>query len=241
MSKANNTIWSPTCERYVGFIDIMGFKDMVLKLSHEEIYEMMKKIDDTKNRNENISWNKITDKLVKTTNYSDSIMIYSRDNSYNSLHAFICTISAMLDDLFIENIPFKGAIAFGKMTLDTDRSIFFGQPLIDSFLLQEELNFYGVIVHASAEKEMLQFEDKLGSLFLTKYLCPLKNGASYHLTVHPMTSDKALQAVEDREDYESLLIAVHKLRQRTSGYLRRYIDNTEAYIKYVRTNNEDGF
>lgn len=236
MAKLKNNIWLTTCERYVGFIDIMGFKDMVMKLSHESIYEMMKKIDDAKTLNENISWTKITGKLVRTTNYSDSIMIYSKDNSYDSLFSFICTISAMLGDLFIENIPFKGAISFGKMTLDTDRSIFFGQPLIDSFLLQEELNFYGVIVHATAEKEILKFGTKTRALFLTEYLCPLKFGSSYHLTIHPMTSDHYLDSEEDAKEYENLLLSINQLRLRTSGHLRKYIDNTEVYIKFVRNN-----
>jgi hypothetical protein len=33
------------------------------------------------------------------------------------------------------------------MTLDYEKSIFFGQPLVDAFLLQDELKFYGIVVH----------------------------------------------------------------------------------------------
>ncbi|MBK8109930.1 MAG: hypothetical protein IPK46_06125 [Saprospiraceae bacterium] len=138
--------WEITCDRYVGYIDIMGFKNLVLTRPHSEIYEIMKKIDECKLNNENIKWDNIDSKLVTTTNYSDSIMIYSKDNSFLSLKAFTCTISGIMDDLFMECIPFKGAISFGTMTLDIERSIFFGQPLIDSYLLQEELYFYGVVV-----------------------------------------------------------------------------------------------
>lgn len=229
--------WEITCDRYVGFIDIMGFKNMVTIMTHSEIYEMMKRIEECKTVNENIQWQGIKSKLVSTTTYSDSIMIYSKDNTFESLNAFANTISGISEDLILQNIPFKGAIAFGTMTLDKERSIFFGQPLIDSFLLQEELHFYGVIVHASAEKEMIKHEDDIDSLFLTYYQCPLKNGSSYHLTIHPMAADKTEADDSDEDDYKELLLSVNKLRLMTSGHLRKYIDNTEVYLKFVWNQN----
>ncbi len=232
-----NKNWEVTCKRYVGFIDIMGFKDMVLKNTHQEIYKMMLKIVESTKLFEDVEWagrkNK-NEKLVTTTNYSDSIMIYSKDDSYDSLHDFICTIACITEDLFTQNIPFKGAIAFGTMTLDTEKSIFFGQPLIDSYLLQEELMFYGIIVHATAEKEISGQKNIIDSLFLSKYLCPLKNGSSYHLTIYPMSADNTFQEEKDNLDFLKLLNSIDGLRGRTSGYLRKYIDNTESYMNFVR-------
>lgn len=229
--------WAITCNRYVGYIDIMGFKDLVLKHTHAEIYKMMKKIEDCQNLNENVQWGKIEKKLVATTNYSDSIMIYSKDNSFDSLKAFSCTISGIIDDLLSEKIPFKGAIAFGTMTLDIDKSIFFGQPLIDSYLLQEELYFYGVVVHATAEKEILKNKSNTEKLFFTNYLCPLKTGSSYHWTIHPLTADHTCNDKEFIAEYKKLKSSVNKLRFRTSGHLRKYIDNTEQYLEFVWENS----
>ncbi len=40
----SESAWEVTAARYVAYFDIMGFKDMVLRISHNEIYEMMKKI-----------------------------------------------------------------------------------------------------------------------------------------------------------------------------------------------------
>lgn len=56
-------------------------------------------------------------------------------------------------DLFISKIPFRGSIAYGEMTVDLENSIFFGQPLIDAYLLGEQLQSYGIACHASAEKK----------------------------------------------------------------------------------------
>lgn len=229
-----NNDWPITCNRYVGFIDIMGFKDMTTRLPHGEIYNLMKKIDASKSLNENIPWTGKEDKLVKTTSYSDSIMIYSKNNSFDSFKSFIATISGIIEDLFTSEIPFKGAVAYGKMTLDTTRSIFFGKPLIDSYLLQDELHFYGVIVHSSAEKEMNRFHNKIKTVFLTNYNCPLKLGSSYHWTIHPISADPIGDGKEDNKDFEDLMISVKKLKERTSGHLRRYIDNTEFYLSFVR-------
>jgi hypothetical protein len=132
--------WPKTANRYVAYIDIMGFKDMVLRESHSEIHEMMLKIGQYIKDSEEVQWNKATSKLIKTTYYSDSIIIYSKDDSFYSLDSFICTVAAFTHALLAESIPHKGAVAFGLMTLDTDNSIFFGQPLIDAYILQEELD-----------------------------------------------------------------------------------------------------
>ncbi len=129
-------VWEITNQRYVGFIDIIGFQDLVARSTHNKIYGRMKKINDFQKQNARINWGLAdSSKLVRTTTYSDSIMIYSCSESVNSLNAFICTIAGLIQDLLMDGIPFKGAVAFGTMTLDMERSIFFGQPLIDAYLV----------------------------------------------------------------------------------------------------------
>src|SRR5688572_864192 len=98
--------WPITTERYVAFIDIMGFKDMVARSTHDEIYQMMMTINESKSLNESVHWGgKENFDLVRTTTYSDSIMVYSKDNSYASLRSFSCAVSGLTHDLFIEKIP----------------------------------------------------------------------------------------------------------------------------------------
>jgi hypothetical protein len=226
---ATETAWAITCNRYVAYIDVMGFKDMVARTSHDEIYEMMKKIESYKSIAITTKWIGESQDLVTTTTYSDSIMIYSKDESDDSLDYLISSVSALAYGLFIESIPHKGSIAFGKMTLDKENSIFFGQPLIDAYLLQEELNFYGIIIHASAEKKIIDRRSK--TTFIQDYLCPLKNGFSKHLTVYPIffpNCDKKYQ-----KEIDDLNDSIKKLRYKTSGYLRRYIDNTEIYLNSI--------
>ena len=43
--KTDKTIpWETSTNRYVGFVDIMGFKDMLTRLSHNEVYDLVKKV-----------------------------------------------------------------------------------------------------------------------------------------------------------------------------------------------------
>lgn len=220
--------WPVTTERFVAFIDIMGFKDMVMKMPHEEIYRIMKMIGDAKELNAGILTDAKNQKLVRSTTYPDSIMLYSKDKTVKAFDALVTAVAGLTSDLFAEGVPHKGAIAYGKMTLDQDRSIFFGQPLIDAYLLQEELHFYGVIMHGSVEEIMSKKIS--GQTFVKKYDCHLKNGKSGHFTVYPIFADSH-GAENYPEDHEKIINSLHQMRFRTSGHLRRYIDNTESYFK----------
>jgi len=232
---ANSDDWISTTNRFVGFIDIMGFKDLVARTPHQDIYQMMQKLTKSLKFNESIEWAKVKTKLVRSTTYSDSIIIYSKDNSYESLYSLICSISSLTYDMFIEGIPHKGAIAFGEMTLDNSNSIYFGQPLIDAYLLQEELNFYGFVVHSTAQIHIDKFMGEKGIPFTHTYLCPFKSGASKHLTIYPIYAGEVKD--DEEEDQNKLINAIANLRYKTSGHLRKYIDSTEAYITYINENS----
>jgi len=221
--------WSVTCKRYVAFIDIMGFKDMVARMAHNDIYEMMKKIDKSRKLAENIDWLKNNSLLAKSTTYSDSIIVYSKDESYEAFDFLVSTVAGLANRLFVEGIPHKGSIAFGIMTLDIENSIYFGQPLIDAYLLQEEINFYGILLHSSVEQE-IAFKNSKMPLFTEEYLCPLKSGNATHFTVYPIHA-KSKDRPKFETQYVELIDSIKKFRLRTSGHLRKYIDNTEAYLK----------
>lgn len=225
--------WEITAKRFVGYIDIMGFKDLVARSTHEEIYEMMKNIYEQRTTNINIYGKNKDLELVRTTTYSDSIMIYTKDESKESFESFLMILSSLTNDLFIEGVPHKGAVAFGMMTLDLTNSIFFGQPLIDAYLLQEELFFYGIIIHASAEQKIDTVKQIDRTFMIKNYFCPLKNGNSWHLTIYPFWAPEDLKTSQYKEHSKNLFDAIKKLRYQTSGYLRKYIDNTEAYLNFI--------
>lgn len=235
--KADERIpWETSTNRYVGFVDIMGFKDMLTRLSHNEVYELMKKVSKSVSVVQSVfsvDYESETDFdiNVKMMLYSDSIMIYTKDEQKHSLENLIASISTLSDSLFSDGIPHKGAIAFGKMTLDFDNSIFFGQPLVDAYLLQEELKFYGIAIHGTAEKNQDIFDDES----IIEYNCQFKNGSAKHLTIAPGVS---LSEDFEEKTVDNLIEKVNKLRVNTSGSLRKYIDNTIDYLDYVKSRGQ---
>lgn len=236
-----NTIekWEPTANRYVAFLDIMGFKDLVLKTPHNEVYKLMKKINHSRKFIEGVKWSDAEENLVKSTTYSDSIIIYSKDDSYEAFDILVTTVAGLSNYLLRDGIPFKGAVAFGMMTLDIENSIFFGQPLIDAYLLEEEIYYYGILFHATVEQELVK-TGKSWPPFTAHYTCPLKSGNAQHMTIYPMY---ALQKNDEKYNsrHEELENAVKRLRLRTSGGLRKYIDNTESYLNSVLSSFKRGY
>lgn len=230
-SQKKESGWKVTTERYVAFLDIMGFKDMVARNSNNYVYNIMRKVVEAAQVSaERFGIDDSSDKIidnVRVTTYSDSIMIYSRNASPKSLYNFNAVSAAIYEELLINEIPFKGAVAFGLMTLDFNSSIYFGQPLIDAYLLQEELLFYGIVVHASAE--MNKGYKRNESVF--EYPCPFKNGKSSHLTIYPVSL--LIDYLAGVDDYQKIRNGVLKLRLKTSGALRKYVDNTLEYLDLV--------
>jgi hypothetical protein len=225
-----NDTWQVFQNRYVGYIDIMGFKDLVARKSSDYIYKMMHEIIKATGFAEKIATylpRKEKD-LIKIMTYSDSIMVYSKDDSPASLECFIDAVSSLSYDLFESGIPHKGAVAFGSMTLDFKNNIFFGQALIDAYLLQEELNYYGVVVHSTAEYRR-GFKTNEAVLL---HNCPFKNRFGSHYTVTPAIF---IENLDNHNSYNNFIKKVIRLRINTSGSLRKYIDNTVKYFKETRT------
>lgn len=226
-----NVPWEITANRFVGIMDIMGFKDLVARNNHETVYEMMKKVSNAMKVNQSVfSVDYDSDNFdinIIMMTYSDSIMIYSRDDSESSQENFIASISALSEDLFKDGIPHKGGVAFGKMTLDFENSIFFGQPLIDAYLLQEELNLYGIVAHPTVEFKNEFYDDEA----VIEYNCPFKTGNAKHYTILPSTF---FTDPFDIKEFEILYESVSALRVNTSGGLRKYIDNTLSYLTYSK-------
>ena len=76
--------WPITTKRYVCFLDIMGFKELVNRRSHKQVFSLMKKLSDAKevvretfDDHEDIGYRDI----LYTTSFSDSIVIFTKDNS----------------------------------------------------------------------------------------------------------------------------------------------------------------
>lgn len=129
--------WSTDTERLILYADFMGFKNQVLGKPHEEL---KKELIDFHNK-----WVKRTSPLkagghLQFVQFSDSILISVNgidEKKFNLLSkATICLMHVAMS----MQIPIKGVIAQGMFSYDKENELYFGKPLVDAYLLHEELN-----------------------------------------------------------------------------------------------------
>ncbi|MBD5367035.1 MAG: hypothetical protein HDR82_08560 [Bacteroides sp.] len=224
-------------KRFVVFLDIMGFKDRVARSAPENLYTELtdfnrditniinssKKVDTqglSQNSGESevalISSEEQKDKIM-LAQFSDSIVLFSNDNSKESLD-LISNVAKQIMVSAINRekpIPLKGALAEGNITCDMPKQLFFGQALIDAYLLEENVQYYGVVVHHTAESSV----KSCGNHLFKNTLVPLKSGKIYHFE---------LAWYEDSID--DIKLGLDRIRLSVSDSPRKYVDNTNLII-----------
>ena len=194
--------------RFVVFLDIMGFKDRVARNSADELYKELTDFNKdittiinstfvVKTKEENKQEDNSEAKLISKkeieegillAQFSDSIVLFSSDNSAKSLKT-ITEVAAKIMQHAINRekpIPLKGALAEGHITCDMSKQLFFGQSLIDAYLLEENILFYGIAVHHTAEASVLALKSDL----YKNAKIPLKSGGIEHLMLVWWNGDK---------------------------------------------------
>jgi hypothetical protein len=141
-----------TDNRVIAFIDIMGFKNLVQTNSHAQILKKMEQLSIFVNNIDKKEFKAYgTKSQLRTIIFSDSIVLISENNTISAAINIIYHASLLINHCFDIGLPVKGCISYGKFTADFENSLFFGQPLIDAYLLQEELQVYSILIHHSFE------------------------------------------------------------------------------------------
>ena len=218
-----------TKNRFVAFLDIMGFKERVARNDHDVVLNELEIFQS--NISQYVGYHRDAD--IQLALFSDSILIYSQDDTIDSLHALAdITSHIMMYAIQQENpIPLKGAIAAGKTTCNHIKQLYFGQALIDAYLLEENIKYYGVLVHHSAEKYLLQSKfDEFRDI-----KAPLKGGdiAHYELNWYTIKLDlfETIEGQKQAIPQKDVPSCLKNLRLTVSDEPRKYIDNTKRVIE----------
>lgn len=226
--------WNETGDHLILFMDIMGFKDRVTRMGHEEL---LKKLKEFKEKNDRLKPLLKDNKgeLLRMIQFSDSIILASLDDSKSALNRIVKAGVVLMHNALETGFALKGAIAKGRLTFDNESGIYFGLPIVDAYLLEEELKFYGVAFHHSVEKLIQQYKDKppvkAGHeqyIPVLEHQIQLKSGKCTHYCIlyHQLKKDLS------KGDYSSTIKKHLKLFSRTvSGSPRIYLDNTLDFIK----------
>lgn len=227
--------WKNNNKRFVAFFDILGFKDMVLKQGHADVLKKLEKLKSTTEQLEGNIWSKEITNLLKISfsedqtrsiTFSDSLIIFSKDDTIEDCMKMMFQSYFVIQNALYNSIPIKGAISFGEVYVDFEKSLFFGQPIIDAFLLHEDLHMLDIVLDHNAENQANQFKENDAiqqTLKLRKV--KMKFGVASHTIVN-LTS---------KEEISERIDLLEKLYKVTSGRPRLYIDNTIDYYKELET------
>ncbi|MBO7462312.1 MAG: hypothetical protein J6T96_06925 [Bacteroidales bacterium] len=192
--------------RYVAYMDVMGFKDMVARNPHDVIGEKLQKlllfISELINNKGSIF----------SSIFSDSIYFFTSDDKQTTLKALIEILSKVMKYALSVGLPMKGAIAKGEVSIDLVKNLTFGQPLIDAYLIEESIVLYGVVFHNSVENIV---REKTFQNYVLDTKIPLKSGTASHYILRWW-----------RNDLKESQQLVRDIRLSVSDSPRRYIDNT---------------
>ena len=239
--KFTPTKWKPTDKRFVAFFDLLGFKDKVMRKSHEEIYDELSKIsrikDIVENKNGLKSKEKYKDCDVYVVSFSDSIVIFSKNDSFENFEYFLIAIRAIFSNSLREKIALKGGFAHGQVSLNKAEQIYFGQPIIDAYLIEEDVNYLGVVAHSSIDQFLKSQSEKCEkSIICNKLLFEektyLKCGKITHLNLDWfILTQKDHDKLKPAEKIKNILKDLDAFNCTVSGSPRRYIDNTKELLQ----------
>lgn len=221
----NQPKWEVTANRFVAFLDILGFKDHVMRNSHQDVYATLEQLHKYKSAiKKKLIKNPKNNEDIHIVNFSDSIIIFSNNDSKSNFEYFLVTIAFITAKALGDKIPIKGGMAHGNISVDINKQIYFGQPIIDAYFMEEELNYMGIVAHNSIDKyihqnpELLDFANEQ----IPEIDTPLKSGKWKHRNLNLYDAESAIKQNKENAIHDNVVL----FKTSTSGAARKYIDNT---------------
>lgn len=135
-------------ERFVAFIDVLGFSEMVYRDKIHEIEGYFTTIQTTLNA-------MIKDgSVLEYLAISDSIIIFTPDSKINSFISLVSNIKMIQILLAQKGFWVRGGVAIGDACYLKNENIIFGKGYIDAFNLEKEAIFPRVIISPKIIKHL---------------------------------------------------------------------------------------
>lgn len=221
--------------KFVLYLDIMGFKERVNRTPIGELNEQLL-LFKTKNKKLKPLLEGPKNILMRMAQFSDSIVLVSEKDTTEDLNR-ICKAAAILMQTALQTgFALRGAITKGEMVYDSENQLFFGKALVDAYLLEEELCYYGIVFHESVEDSICKALSEAKRYFpIDDVRIPFKKGKSVHYHVAWYKLDAALR---EGDISLSALEWLKDMRKTVSGNPRIYLDNTIDIINLPKPTEE---
>jgi len=174
-------------ERFVAFFDILGFGTWVESEGSKKVFTYVRGFlnlmvrsslpGSTVHQDMSVDIQKSD---IGYINFSDSIVFYSRNDSYHCLKAMLTVCGEFMNVVICgPSRMLRGAIAHGEFYADPKANAYVGKALIDAYKLEEDQDWLGLSLHDSVEV-IKYFQQALNEHngYIVRSLVPLRSNSN---------------------------------------------------------------
>ena len=238
-------MWNLTTSnlKYLFYLDILGFKNLVKEKRPEEVYKTIDKCLEIY-----YSWEKLNG-IFSTLYFSDTIIFYQTCEEY--IETAFLDIYGMAGLIFTkllsQGIPVRGAITFGEFNTKYDskdrNNIFFGEALVEAYELEKE-EWIGIKISPSAYKNIDNniiesfikenvFEMRQDGCLLLNPFCQIRHWCYYENAYE----EAGEMLLDDLKAFNFLINCANELNLKDpSGRVTMKYLNTVNFLKKVMKN-----
>lgn len=214
--------WNEDSPRLVLYADFMGFKARVTSSTHEELKGLLLSFNEAfHNRIQPLQMGG----YLKFVQFSDSILVVVNGTDSKMFNLITKAAICLMQEALRINFGIKGVIAQGVFSFDESIGLYFGRPLVDAYELHEQLKYYGIVVHHSAENTVKNNIDSNNPYSKKEVFIEKGKVGHYHLCWNLV--DTHLAAKDITPLCNSWLDSIEET---VSGHPRQYIDRSREVL-----------
>lgn len=230
---------------YVAFLDILGFKDLVERNTHEELEIIYAQFFNSVKENDELfealskilQGHKGINTTVQSIIISDSIVLWTKDDDINNFNMLVLAVRILIIKSFEIGIPLRGAITRGPLHVSTENSIqIFGKSLTSAYTTESHMELSGCMIEDECMEYVLGicgeneiFNNITSSNTIIQYLLPKKHGeVKNHYMINWVSPSPDSYILESFSEHNKSI---------NSWAVHIKIKNTSDFIGYIKKNN----
>lgn len=184
-------------KKFIAYFDLLGFKDFIYKNDLDsqkgvfnEIFVFIEKslAENKFSKTPKGVMADISNSTINVTNFSDTIIFWTNDDTQNSLEEFVRVTYLFNWQMIRFTFPLRGAIVFGEIEhinfkqnnngggLYNINSVY-GKGIVDAYIKAESQNWAGTVIDGSFIEKLTKSGINVGNLltpFTKRYRTPYK-------------------------------------------------------------------
>jgi hypothetical protein len=221
--------------RYIAFLDILGFGDLVREEKLDVVKERVKRaldwVDAAVRAAPQVGFDGHNVRGVHRFSFSDTFVLLSEDESAPALLSFLNATTVLTRALFAEKLPVRGAITFGEADFlpDPHNQHAVGKGIIAAADFEKSQDWIGVTVLEDAipNDGRQLMADVLFDPVLVRWDVPIKAKPGEDSVLRNRLVVNWLYNVRVKYSPQSVF------RQSSDEKARRKVENTNAFVSHI--------